>query len=260
MFYIGVDPDMHTMAVAVVDDRGLPVAVHVVRALGDKGRDAVVAMIDAVSQWIGASTSEPSYLPEPPNVLAMAVEAQEIVYTARSGKNPRNLLNLSTVAGGVLAISTVVWPDLFARDAIFFPAPEAWKGQVPKHVHQGRMFEHMGWAHDVGGNIKAGKNYSGFSYPTAPPQDILGVETIKKADWKHVSDAIGLARYARDEWRKRSSKQQFIAANPDNSGKVHKPRRRKDKTNEQALPQAASGQGPVPPGREEAPAPAAAGQ
>ena len=201
MFAIGVDPDLHTTAIAVLRcDLPVPVifnAIIVRTPEKHKGRDAAREMtkelstvFDAIERNIGESL-----------VVGFAVEHQEIAYTAKAGGNPRDVMMLGPVSGAALLALYALWPNCEA----FLPSPSEWKGQVPKDIHQGRTLTRLGLKYERAGikpgqcRVKEnGRKREGWCYPVNPETCVPGV-IVKKADWKHLSDAAGLALWAWDE-------------------------------------------------------------
>lgn len=120
MIFIGIDPDLHCCGIATIDDKGKVTRCLTVKTPKKlfKGRDAVVAMIESlqVAQFYEMDTDH-----------VLCVEAQEI-YLGQT-KNPRSIMLLATVAGAALALPA---------SKRYFPAPQEWKGSVPKQIHQAR--------------------------------------------------------------------------------------------------------------------------
>jgi hypothetical protein len=119
-------------------------------------------------------------------LFAVAVEAQEI-YQFGTGRtaNPKSIMYLATVAGMALAAHSRAFH-------LFFPTPQAWKGSVPKIIHQARILSKCGWKYE-----KVGTLDNGYCYPVDVP---IGLGDFKKTDWKHLVDAIGLALYAKEQY------------------------------------------------------------
>lgn len=180
---LGADPDLHSTSLCLVEAAtGNPLAVQCVKsAKGLKGRAAVVSTIKALQ---GCVRSMLVALDEP-QLIAACVESQEIAYSSKTGANPRDLMMLANISGCLLAESGYETPNLL------LPAPADWKGQVPKQIHQARIYGKMLWDYE-----KIGKDpKKGYSRPTNVPTDLVVVGELNKADWKHVGDAIGLAQW-----------------------------------------------------------------
>lgn len=172
MIVLGADPDLHRPATALYDAQSRRVLAVKCPAVSGllKGRDAALAACtDAVYAAMGYNRQ----------VNLVVVEGQEIVYTARSGANPRDIMLLATVAGAMLAHGSLIAPK------VKFPPPQMWKKGVPKPIHQARILDRIGWA-----NVKQTKTHT---YPLSLPYKVEGAENLKSEDWKHVVDAIGLA-------------------------------------------------------------------
>jgi hypothetical protein len=198
MYYLGVDPDLQATAVAVVNDEGIPVAVYCLKHKGTTGRDAVVSMIDMMGAFMVGDN-----LPEA-EVAAHAVESQEIVYAAKMGRNPRDLALLANISGAFCAMLRLVYSEALA----LLPAPQKWKGSVPKPVHQARILSDIKWEAK-----RVGTDNDGYCYPLNTEKlSVIGIEAINKGDWKHVMDAIGLARFAREQHLKSGKFKQRLAA------------------------------------------------
>ena len=194
--FLGCDPDTHACAIAVVDCTGTPVFVRVVRVEKRyKHMDAALAMSQNLA-LADHNLALADYSRNQDNLLAFAVEGQEIVYSAAQGVNPRSMLPVAVVAGAALQRFTHDWPE--GCHTFSFPLPAQWKGQVPKQIHQARLCSALGWTYETVGDNPS----DGYARPTEPEQykNVLGANTLGKTDWKHVLDAIGLARYAREKY------------------------------------------------------------
>lgn len=71
------------------------------------------------------------------------------------------------------------------------PDPETWKGGIAKYAHQARLYKELGWGYEI---VSKGKP-SAYSRPTNPPQKF---KHITKGQWKHVGDALLLAKWAHE--------------------------------------------------------------
>lgn len=190
-YFVGVDPDMHHTAIAVVDVDGQVVMVGMVKTKDCKEREAIVEMSHALADYFMADEL-------PRNIHTLVVESQEISYTAKSGKNPRSVMMLANISGAVLAAAKVFY-SIQGQDCrnVFLVPPAEWKGQVPKQIQQARTLQRLGW-----GFIKTGPKLTGYCYPEKVPTNVIGIENILQGEWKHVLDAIGIALWAHDSFIK----------------------------------------------------------
>jgi hypothetical protein len=187
-FFCGCDPDLHTLSVAVLVARGgLPEldSVYIAKAKGSKGDAAVLDMISAMSGIIDF-----------PSIavvgrFVMAVESQDVSYTGRTNAaRVSDLVNLAHIAGAVCQKFTVLAPR-----AMLLPRPQAWKGSVPKGIHQCRTLKRLGMLFEMAGGQEP---YPG---PRDMGRRVFG-DKLNDGDWKDINDSIGLALYAWDWWRK----------------------------------------------------------
>jgi hypothetical protein len=135
-----------------------------------------------------------------------AVEGQEArqvrgKYHAR----PLDLIHLGNVAG--LAVMRVARGYLHGC-GLYWPKPAEWKGSVEKHAMQARLYEELGWGYEiVWKNQKSpiGRSRKGdYAVPQAHTLVTPGLGTdIAPTEWKHVGDALLLARWC---WEQASGK------------------------------------------------------
>lgn len=104
----------------------------------------------------------------------------------RVGENvtPQSLIDLNFVGGTVAAAALTAYPD--AR--VIPVEPSQWKGSVKKQIHHTRLMTQLAWRHEV---LKS------YVRPIDPP--VIRVGKIKPADWKHVLDGVGLARWGLEQ-------------------------------------------------------------
>lgn len=183
MLTIGIDPDLHSLAVATWVD-GKPGAASVVRVSQKlKGNDAVMAMLEALD-----AGALPDYEGSPRNIV-VAVEGQELSRTGPAQhKRPVDIVRLGQVAGMAAAYCKFCLPG--AR--ILMPPPSVWKGSVPKAVMQARLYDELGLGYSMVGKGKPADYAAPYTSPA-------GFHHIKKAQWKHVGDALLLARWAAEQ-------------------------------------------------------------
>lgn len=165
---LGIDPDTTTTAWAVVSmDRVF--AVGIVRA------------DDEILMLRHASVSFPSIM-KGYNLDLGVVEGQQVYSGGKAAH--ADIVKLAQTAGGLLGVLAVLNPTL----PLLFPTPAEWKKQTPKPINQGRTYAHFG--------IEAlvGKDYS---WPSGCQRAmrIEGFSRVRKGDWKHIGDAMGLALY-----------------------------------------------------------------
>jgi hypothetical protein len=172
MIFFGVDPDSWTTAWAAVNSSEI-LAVGVLR----RKRSGKIGMVEMLSLWepnIGSSGDR----------LVGVVEGQSLHYG--SNVNPDDLFKLAHTAGAAAA-------SLFRAGFrnVLIPKPEDWKGQVPKQIHQARVLNKFGILYE---------QLADYCVPSgcARLARIQGAASLNRGDWKHVVDAIGLARYGFD--------------------------------------------------------------
>lgn len=187
MPFLGLDPDMHSIGGALVNINGQLLEPFVIRSKGNKEKVAVMDMLKIAAEFLHQS-----------NVIAVAIENQELYLSGPSHtKNPRSILHLAQVAGGLLGI--VLSNSLTAQ--IHFPKPVEWKGSIDKLPHHRRILAHAG-IDDSRISVMGGKE---------PYCSVSGYENINPSDWKHVTDAIGLAQYAAKMYKFNEDKRRFLS-------------------------------------------------
>jgi Holliday junction resolvasome RuvABC endonuclease subunit len=188
MITIGIDPDLHATAIAIVIDRRL---THVkVAKVGRSitGSDAVTAMAERLATLAEGNQVYPDLL---------VVEGQQI-YVGKT-KDYDSILRVGQVAGAALASLAK-----FTKQCLL-PRPNDWKGTLPKHVCQGRALKHLGIGFEVlGGSTEHGSKNESFCVPSSyfggPPKvQVVGGTAITVPDWKHISDAVALAVWGAEQ-------------------------------------------------------------
>ena len=196
MRFIGADPDLHTLSLVAVDENSDLREVLVIKNLkGLKGREAAVELIH---QLVLHGYSMPC-LSHP--VAALVVESQEIAYTAQSGANPRSLLLIAPLSGALVFLAHCV-----EIEQVLLPTPQKWKGSVKKVDHHCRIFKKLGWEYE---------EKSGYCCPVAGYEDNLDYlecfnGKLNSGDWKHITDSVGLALYAKSEYEKVKHKEMIL--------------------------------------------------
>ena len=171
--FIGIDPDLHHLSIAVVDHNNRIIDLKVLEVpesfTAQRAIAAMARQIKAAAPWM--ESFHPSYY---------VVEAQELYLTGPyKTPNPRSILHLATVAGAALAHAPT-------GAEVIFPTPVQWKGSVDKQIHQARVLHNAGLP-----MMSIGKG-AGYCYPINNP---LGWPTFLQGRWKHLADAVGLAQY-----------------------------------------------------------------
>ncbi len=176
LIFMGIDPDMHEMPAVTMDLTKKVLAVHIYEVSKKiTGREALLAMIDQLNEtW-------PHQSPQ-----FTAVEGQELYqFGPNKTKNPKSIMFLANVAG--------MAQMRFGGSLLAIPTPAEWKKQVPKQIHQGRVLSRIGYA---GEYEKMGTVKKGWCYCKALADKF---PHVKKAQWKHVNDAIGLALWCLEQ-------------------------------------------------------------
>jgi hypothetical protein len=184
MIFAGIDPDMHTCAIATVNEDLTLVGLTIMRVTKKlKTHAAISAMCSQMGRGV-----RPGEL----TITAHAVEAQEI-YMEGPNKtpNPRNILHLAAISGAALTMLAVASPTSIP----YFPLPVQWKGSIEKIIQQRRYLAKAGFQLEQIGEM-------GGKEPYCYIKDYKSDESnkINDGDWKHLTDAIGLAQYAAKEY------------------------------------------------------------
>lgn len=181
--YIGSDPDMARPSLAAVDAaNGEVVGLFVSRrSATKKGSNSIMHSIRNLHGIFSAFLDDLGH----PVVLGVAIEGQQIEYTARTGASPSSILALGTVTG---ALVSEALHEVSSPDSVLLPVPQAWKGGVPKEIHQGRVLSRLGWQYE---------KMSGYCVPSVRTESLCS-EKINQSDWKHLVDSIGLAVWCRE--------------------------------------------------------------
>lgn len=191
---IGVDPDLHNTAIAVAT-KDQVLALGVVR--GQKGLIEDEAVEDMVYRFASPSIDggladfvwSKGFDRRRPGldleIKGCRVEGQKRYLGGPS--LPEDLIRLATVAGGAMAHLAQWSPKLVQ--------PSAWKGSVDKTTNQARTLAAYGISYKVVGGLK------GYCIPAKGKEKLPAIWTSDgspplQSDWKHVLDAVGIARWA----------------------------------------------------------------
>lgn len=169
---LGVDPDLHNCGFAFVRGDRVLYAGCVTVPTKVKGAEAAVAM----SRNFAAALEVVPYRPE-----ITIVEGQQL-YDApgKRHRRPQDIVHLANAAGAVVGAAHISYPST----KIHLPKPNAWKGSIAKGVKQGRILKCAG--------IEDFKCSEASALPMTIP---AWGKHIRKSQWTHVIDAIGLAQW-----------------------------------------------------------------
>lgn len=178
MITIGIDPDLHDTAIAAWGPAG-PIGAYMVSVSRRKGVIENTAALEMAKQFV--SEVFDGLLPDWwSDAEVVAVEAQTLHRAGpKQHKRPQDIVTLGQVAGAILTHCVQRGPT-----AVRFPTPEQWKGQIPKNVMQARMYNDLGWGY---------QQAAGYSIPRTAPEEF---GKFSKQNWKHIGDALLLARWA----------------------------------------------------------------
>lgn len=184
----GIDPDLHATALCWWKvGRETPLRLEIFRvAKNIKGQDCAALMAWQFDYGFCRAN------------LAL-IEGQRFRKAkGHETKNAQSLIDLATITG-VFAGRPEFGETLIVE-------PSTWKGSVPKAIHQARILGAI-----PGTKFKATKTYC---YPTAGPLLALGKAAgIKRSDWKHVVDAIGIAAWAIKKIQEREKRERLTRGN-----------------------------------------------
>ena len=169
MICLGIDPDSHNLAWALVEKDQTRITVLDLGIItvpkSFKGKRAVTKMIWELQQL-------PKRFEDLEQPYSLVIEGQEIYRGSNSKVNPNGLLMIAQIAGAAAGLLRE------GASGLRIPRPREWKQSIPKPVHQARILSKLGWGY---------KKTQGYSYPLSSPFD------FKSSEWKHLVDAIGLA-------------------------------------------------------------------
>jgi hypothetical protein len=214
MNFLGIDPDMHHLGMAIVDEHFHIVRVFTIKNRGPgpkdavpSGYEAVILMAKKLSEIVKQSPItnplHPAYAP-----VAAAVEGQQVYGKGPTNKtDPNDLKNLATVTGFSLMACLGAVPE------VYVPLPAEWKGQVKKRASQKLILEKAGvlaYFHEAGSDTNQSAGYMALN-DDAPGDLIPGSEAILSGQWRHVNDAVGLAQYASRTYQEGVVKAKLLA-------------------------------------------------
>lgn len=184
MLTLGVDPDLHSPAFLFYPTLR-PLIVKLPRA--QKGRGAVISLAQEVARALDDGEVRRLLL----DTEHVAIESQQIYTTGPyKTKRPDDILVLASVSGVILSLLQRLSTP---KTKFHLPQPQAWKGSTPKEVHQARLYHKLGW-----GYIQK----TDYAVPEHPPASLavdLGGRKVLEGDWKHLGDALGLAKWVGEQ-------------------------------------------------------------
>lgn len=177
---IGVDPDLHSTAIAVVSFDGPAIGVvHAATMVVPsrfREREAAVQSATRMAQFV-----DTALMNTPPlGAYSIAVEAQH-VHGRATKVDPADLINLALVSGAALSC-------LRGLGKLTCPNPSTWDGGFGKDTVQGRAYRKLGWP------CRLHRTKSGAWCIPQPPGNRWADFGV--TEWKHVGDAIALAIWA----------------------------------------------------------------
>jgi hypothetical protein len=185
-YSIGIDPDVTRPSVALVRSDGAVIACDCIKVkipAGTRGGNRLLFTMLAIRGHLGTRDWHLRY-GKSISISHLVVEGQGIW---NNEATPDSILKLGIVAGMCMGI----YSQWFNPSFLYLPGPVEWKKGVPKHIHQARLCTELGWAFE-----KHGTGKGRYCQPLAPV--VAHHIDFNPGDWKHVLDAIGLARYAFD--------------------------------------------------------------
>lgn len=178
MKILGIDPDTRTTGLALLED-GKLVYADVLRCSEFS--------IPQIVNVLGAAYSASTILE--PGMLCVIEDPQ--IYVGKGASPHADIAKLGQVAAALYA--AVILLGISLPQDVCFVKPQEWKGSVPKGIHQARILGRLGIPYTLAGGTS----------PYAVPDDRMG---LKVGDWKHVSDAVGLAEFGKRRVESRPGK------------------------------------------------------
>lgn len=167
---VGFDPDTTNLAWARVTHRKV-LEVGMIRKRLKSQRGSILEL---------TAMALPGILSKPCDTVV--IESQK--YYADSPTPARDLITLAHVSGGLEGQVHIITGGV----RVLVVEPRAWKGSVPKRIHQARVLKRFGIPFE---------QLSDYCRPVESSElrDIDGHAEVNPGDWKHICDAIGLAEY-----------------------------------------------------------------
>jgi len=181
-YTIGIDPDLHDLSIGVWNGNG-PVSAYVVHLKREKGLERE----EAVDRMVREFRTRLEQLVEKkyPGPRVVVMEGQSLRRRGRAQhKRPDDIVRLAQVAAQCLGMLRMSFHPLTSFE---FPDPERWKGSVAKHAMQSRLYRVLGWGYTI-----VGTGANKYARPDNPPTSF---DHISKGQWKHVGDALLLAKW-----------------------------------------------------------------
>ena len=170
---IGIDPDSKDLSIAIWRDDG-PVSARVIHVEGKATNYEMIAALRSAKPL----EFEGNY----PTVAA--IESQQI--DGRRAR-PKDLFKLAHMTGAALLWLNQQLPSM----RLLVPTPAEWKGAVAKHAMQARLYTDLEWGYALRGSGKGR-----YAVPLHAPTSF---DDITTGQWKHVGDALLLARWAHQQ-------------------------------------------------------------
>lgn len=180
---IGMDPDVHTCAFAWL--------------LEDKGTYELLATIVRQPELTGMASALKLVQTEKFKDLArirsiiFVAEGQDARYAGRTSyASPQDLLPLAAISGAAICLSTA--------QVIYNPLPREWKGTVRKDIMQKRILDRLGIKYEMHGGKQP--------YPVPVDYEKYCTGKVNQGDWKDITDAVGLAFWGIEKYKKEMAK------------------------------------------------------
>ena len=115
-----------------------------------------------------------------------SVEGQDVTYTTRSTQaKPQSICDLALITGAFLS---VLGEQLKHGETLFCPKPHDWKGNVPKHINQGRTLTALGLPYHLRGGQR--------QYRVPDNWKEISSKGVTESHWYDLSYAAGLALHS----------------------------------------------------------------